>query len=633
MFLLAAALAVAVTGSDEACRSVSGGFGLCPDVLIGIASEPALLSGGGQGSTGSGGGGSASLLQTSVTAVAGTEGSQPRNVTSGEPRNVTDGGRLPKARPTHFVENFLRQPTRHLVHPSSIEPGQLYAEHTESEVHNLARFGVLPVSAVTMTAFLLGSTISSWKYTSFIPETLCTVGVSVLLGAIIRHMIHYGLISDNSFVLVDATILSLFLMPIIIFEGGWFVSLPHFRRQFPYIMIFAIWGTLLSIMIIGCLSTTLGNWGFHPITDLRANFAFASLISATDPVATLATFTQLKIAERQPMLNSLVFGESMINDAVAIVMFNAVNFSASGQQKGLLLSIFWLFSGSMLLGGVAAAALVLPLRFARLPGKSLPEVFYIFLTPYLIYALAETFDLSGIIACLFAGIVFRLYGAQHLTEEGLHKVDNFLETMGRFADSGVFILCGCSTALIDVGCLGYCLCGLILCLFSRAVMVQVCGALSNRLKTFRHQQQEEMISWKHKFMIWLSGLRGGIGLMLALEIDEKWCGSLNKERIINTTFFLVCTLLFFCGSMTEPCLKMLGLVRNKSGELQSAGPTPPPSDLASNASNGSSSNGVEDFHENVQVGAAAMAGDSASGNWLHNFLQCALVGEGRQGVL
>ena len=47
------------------------------------------------------------------------------------------------------------------------------------------------------------------------------------------------------------------------------------------------------------------------------SFAFGSLISAVDPVATLAIFSAL---DMDPVLNMLVFGESILNDAVSIVL-------------------------------------------------------------------------------------------------------------------------------------------------------------------------------------------------------------------------------------------------------------------------------------------------------------------------
>jgi sodium/hydrogen exchanger 8 len=48
-----------------------------------------------------------------------------------------------------------------------------------------------------------------------------------------------------------------------------------------------------------------------------SSFAFGSLISAVDPVATIAIFNALHV---DPVLNMLVFGESILNDAVSIVL-------------------------------------------------------------------------------------------------------------------------------------------------------------------------------------------------------------------------------------------------------------------------------------------------------------------------
>ncbi len=47
--------------------------------------------------------------------------------------------------------------------------------------------------------------------------------------------------------------------------------------------------------------------------------AFGALISAVDPVATLAIFSAMDV---EPTLNMLVFGESILNDAVSIVLCN-----------------------------------------------------------------------------------------------------------------------------------------------------------------------------------------------------------------------------------------------------------------------------------------------------------------------
>ena len=51
--------------------------------------------------------------------------------------------------------------------------------------------------------------------------------------------------------------------------------------------------------------------------NAQESFAFGSLVSAVDPVATLAIFNAMDV---DPILYMLVFGESILNDAVAIVL-------------------------------------------------------------------------------------------------------------------------------------------------------------------------------------------------------------------------------------------------------------------------------------------------------------------------
>ena len=56
---------------------------------------------------------------------------------------------------------------------------------------------------------------------------------------------------------------------------------------------------------------------------MAESFAFGSLISAVDPVATLAIFQAMDV---DPILYMLVFGESVLNDAVSIVLTTLVHF-------------------------------------------------------------------------------------------------------------------------------------------------------------------------------------------------------------------------------------------------------------------------------------------------------------------
>jgi sodium/hydrogen exchanger 8 len=124
-------------------------------------------------------------------------------------------------------------------------------------------------------------------------------------------------------------------------------------------LFFAVFGTAISAVIIGGFIYVLGQAGVVYKLSTIESFAFGSLISAVDPVATLALFQALDV---DPILYMLVFGESVLNDAVSIVMTNSVlafQNSPDTSATGLLAVIghfLLMFLGSSAIGVVFAVA-------------------------------------------------------------------------------------------------------------------------------------------------------------------------------------------------------------------------------------------------------------------------------------
>eukprot|EP00959_Pyramimonas_sp_CCMP1952_P119133 2490743-Pyramimonas_sp.AAC.1 len=100
-----------------------------------------------------------------------------------------------------------------------------------------------------------------------------------------------------------------------------------------------------------------------PLTTLHS-LTFGALISATDPVTTLAIFQELGC---DLDLYALVFGESVLNDAVAIVLYQSMvsfqDISVDGTNIWHAFVQFWVvFLGSLFIGFAVAICTTLLLK-------------------------------------------------------------------------------------------------------------------------------------------------------------------------------------------------------------------------------------------------------------------------------
>lgn len=92
----------------------------------------------------------------------------------------------------------------------------------------------------------------------------------------------------------------------------------YFFKNLGSILLYAILGTIISIFASTLFVYLFALTGIQDWT-LNESFAFSSLISATDPVAVLGIFKEIGVDKN---LFILIFGESILNDAVSIILFN-----------------------------------------------------------------------------------------------------------------------------------------------------------------------------------------------------------------------------------------------------------------------------------------------------------------------
>merc|ERR1719453_2694205 len=115
----------------------------------------------------------------------------------------------------------------------------------------LAKHVVVPAAGIFLLSILVAQIVSLHPTTSKIPESATTVLVSVILGFGIREMMAAELISDEEFTLANSVVLNLFLLPIILFNSGFALQTVNFISQLEYILVFAVFGTVISTLFIG----------------------------------------------------------------------------------------------------------------------------------------------------------------------------------------------------------------------------------------------------------------------------------------------------------------------------------------------------------------------------------------------
>lgn len=144
-------------------------------------------------------------------------------------------------------------------------------------------------------------------------------------------------------------------------------------------------------------------------------FIIASLLCSSDVIAAISIIKY----DEQPKLFSLVFGEGIVNDAVAIILFttvsNTTTFTAV-TPLAIVGNFFALFLGSLGIGiayGILASYLLKKFRFVTV--SSIKETLMIFCFGYMSYATGELSHMSGIVSLLTSGIIMAHYGWYNLS--------------------------------------------------------------------------------------------------------------------------------------------------------------------------------------------------------------------------
>ena len=198
---------------------------------------------------------------------------------------------------------------------------------------------------------------------------------------------------------------------------------------------------------------TLTKW--TPDFTWRESFAFSSLISATDPVSVLAIFKEFNTDIN---LYTLVFGESIFNDVICILLYRQIHGFEYQEGANIFLQITYpfidflvSFFGSFCIGAISALIIAFIMKKWKKSQtiKMNNEITMMILCPWVSYLIAEGLKLSGIVSILINGVFVAQYVVPNLSSTSRAVMKAGFETAAWAAESIVFLFIGLGIFAVD----------------------------------------------------------------------------------------------------------------------------------------------------------------------------------------
>ena len=319
----------------------------------------------------------------------------------------------------------------------------------------------------------------------------------------------------------EEVVIFIFLTPLV-FQAALNLSSRDFFRNLLPILVLAVPALGVSAALIGA------SLHFGLAVPIAAALLFGALISATDPVAVVAIFRQLGAPKR---LLTLIEGESLLNDGVAIVLFNILLLAALGEvvsvSDGVLAFVRTALGGIILGGAIGfAAAFVLP-WLDRLTATAV--------TVSIAYGGFVTADhvlgVSGVVTTVTAGVVLGGLSQSRAPVEIRAIWHEFWESLEYIANAILFLLIGLA---IEPSLLWEQRVAIVIAV--TAVMVARPLAVFPLVSALERIMGIPPVGWRNSLVLVWGGLRGAVSLALALSLPEDLS---QREMFIAMTAAVV----------------------------------------------------------------------------------------------
>ena len=329
-------------------------------------------------------------------------------------------------------------------------------------------------------------------------------------------------------------------LPIIIFESAYRINQRSLLENLLPILVLA-----MPIMFISAgIAALLIYWGVGHSTGFPIYTALVAgaLLVATDPMAVVS---HLKRIQAPTKITTLIEGESLFNDAIAVVLFTTlVALALSMQDQAVTESnisvgssvgnFLLIFFGGLLFGALCG---LLGALFSYIIKTRILENVLLVSVAYGSFLIAEDYlGVSGMMAVLASGLIMNKAHEKFIPAEDRTFIHYWWEVISFFANSMIFILLGVTItfSMFQQRWLAM-LIAIAAVLLTRGIAIY--GLLP--LMTFRSKQAVDEAS---KTILFWGATRGAVTVALALslpvELDAWWTIQSMAFGVVLFTLFI-----------------------------------------------------------------------------------------------
>jgi CPA1 family monovalent cation:H+ antiporter len=349
---------------------------------------------------------------------------------------------------------------------------------------------------------------------------------------------------------IEPDLIFFIFLPPLLYEAAWQTSWKDFWKWRRVITSFAFPIVILTSCVVAFASTAL-----IPGFTLALGFLLGGIVSPPDAISATTIMRQVKAPK---ILVSVAEGESLLNDASALIVFRFALVAVMTGEFHLsqaIGSFFLVIAMGTLIGLVIA--LIFYGIYRWLPTTPSIEIVLSFLAPYCMYYFAERFHFSGVLAVVAGGLLLSSKRQTMLTYQGRVQGSNVWSTIGFLLNGVVFMLIGLElpyiTSQVEEVTLSRAIfygVTISLVLIVTRVCCTIGASLFTRLAGRFIKVADKNPGWRIPVAFGWAGMRGVVSLAAALSIPlmtQPGESFPYRNLILIITFIVILVTLVFQG--------------------------------------------------------------------------------------